>query len=278
MQAEDADLPPVLRLTMFPTFKIFGRTFASYGFFSVLGFLLSLLFIIVMSPRLDTNRENAVYIYVLTVIGGLIGAKVLYLLTVWPAFVSDFLSAGRNFSAFIAKYSSGGMVFYGGLIGGIPTAILVSRSYHTKLTSYFRVFVPAVLLFFGFGRIGCFCAGCCYGKETDLPFSVVFTHSPVAPNGVPLIPTQLFEAAFDFLLFFILLFICVKLKNGILALEIYLTAYSLFRFTIEFFRGDAIRGRLLDLSTSQWISAVVFTVTMVWILKRPAGALEERRM
>ena len=103
MQAEDADLPPVLRLTMFPTFEIFGRTFASYGFFSVLGFLLSLLFIIVMSPRLDTNRENAVYIYVLTVIGGLIGAKVLYLLTVWPAFVSDFLSAGRNFSAFIAK-------------------------------------------------------------------------------------------------------------------------------------------------------------------------------
>ena len=129
-----------------------------------------------------------------------------------------------------------------------------------KACSFFKyadVILPSVALAQGFGRIGCFLAGCCYGKETESIFSVIFQNSEYAPNHVALIPTQLYSSGLDFLHFFLLLLIARNKKEDGQVTACYLIFYSIGRFVIEFFRGDIIRGSVGILSTSQFIS--IFT-------------------
>ena len=123
----------------------------------------------------------------------------------------------------------------------------------------------------GFGRIGCFLAGCCYGKETERVFSVIFQNSEYAPNHVALIPTQLYSSGLDFLHFLLLLLIARNKKADGQVTACYLIFYSIGRFVIEFFRGDIIRGSVGILSTSQFIS--IFTgiagiVLLILVMKR----------
>ena len=117
--------------------------------------------------------------------------------------------------------------------------------------------LPSVALAQGFGRIGCFLAGCCYGKETESVFSVIFQNSEYAPNHVALIPMQLYSGGLDFLHFLLLLLIARNKKEDGQVTACYLIFYSIGRFVIEFFRGDIIRGSVGILSTSQFIS--IFT-------------------
>ena len=117
--------------------------------------------------------------------------------------------------------------------------------------------IPSIALAQGFGRIGCFLAGCCYGKETDSHLSVVFQNSDFAPNHVALIPTQIYSSILDFLHFFILLYVAKHKKAEGEVAACYLILYSIGRFFLEFFRGDIARGNVGILSTSQFIS--IFT-------------------
>jgi phosphatidylglycerol:prolipoprotein diacylglycerol transferase len=123
---------------------------------------------------------------------------------------------------------------------------------------YFDLVMPQIALAQGIGRIGCFLAGCCYGKETDSRLSLVFHESEYAPNGVRLIPTQLYSAAFDIGLFAALLLIDRKKKADGQVAGAYLVLYSVGRFLIEFFRGDLERGTIGVLSTSQFIAIFLF--------------------
>ena len=131
--------------------------------------------------------------------------------------------------------------------------------------------LPSVALAQGFGRIGCFLAGCCYGKETESVFSVIFQNSEYAPNHVALIPTQLYSSGLDFLHFLLLLLIARNKKADGQVTACYLIFYSIGRFVIEFFRGDIIRGSVGILATSQFIS--IFTgiagiVLLILVMKR----------
>ena len=197
------------------------------------------------------------------------GAKVLYILTVIPDIAAAF-NNGHSAAEILKSLMSGGLVFYGGLIGAAAGAYFASRTYGRQLTEFLKVFMPAVCIFHGFGRIGCFLTGCCYGVETASPIGVVFTHSEFAPCGVPLIPVQLIESAGIFILFFILHFYSGKCRHGIAMLLIYIYIYAPFRFILEFFRGDAERGHLGALSTSQWISIflVAFAVAVSYIFAK----------
>lgn len=137
--------------------------------------------------------------------------------------------------------------------------------------------LPSVLLFHMFGRLGCFFAGCCYGREAN--WGVVFMHSLNAPNGVPLIPVQLFEAAFNLLMLVAILIIRPERKRQGLLLPLYLIAYAIGRFILEFFRGDMGRGIFL-FSTSQWISLFVLPIgiaLLVWILRQNGHHSKKRR-
>jgi phosphatidylglycerol:prolipoprotein diacylglycerol transferase len=131
------------------------------------------------------------------------------------------------------------------------------------------------------GRIGCFLTGCCYGKETHLPIGILFHHSSVAPNGVALFPTQLLEAGFEGVMACFLVYAFYRkkaLSKGLLRnpLYVYLISYAVFRFFLEFFRGDAVRGMLFGLSTSQWISLIVIMICLLFIQKDSSVADKSR--
>ena len=136
--------------------------------------------------------------------------------------------------------------------------MLYSRIKGLKFLAYFDMLIPSVALAQGFGRIGCFLAGCCFGRETDSPLGIVFHESRYAPNGVSLVPTQLISSGLDFLHFFILIWYAGRKKADGQIGGLYLILYSIGRFILEFYRGDLIRGNIGSLSTSQFIS--IFTV------------------
>lgn len=161
------------------------------------------------------------------------------------------------------------MTFYGGLIGGVVIfiagyfLILKKRYKEASFTQDILPIAPAcITVAHAFGRIGCFLAGCCYGKETDSFLGIVF---PGLTN--PVYPTQLFEALFLFILTTLLFIIAIK-KRWIHNLSLYLLCYGIFRFLIEFLRGDDRGGLLLGLSPSQFISilAVIASITLFIIL------------
>lgn len=199
---------------------------------------------------------------VLTILaGGFAGAKVLYWITRLPDIPND---------PTILTNLGDGWVVYGGILGGLAAGYVYCKNHGMNFWQWFDLIIPEVALAQGFGRIGCFLAGCCYGVETHSWFSIVFPENSLAPAGVPLFPSQLVMSAFDFALFFFLEWFSSKKKfNGEVG-AVYLIAYSLGRFAIEFFRGDMVRGVVNGLSTSQYIAiaTALFGVIVIIVARK----------
>lgn len=193
--------------------------------------------------------ENHVFNYVIwCVLGGFLGSKILY-------FITDFKDIMANPK--IVLNLADGWVVYGGIIGGIFSAMLYAKIKKLRFLEWFDLLIPSVALAQGFGRIGCFLAGCCYGRETDSVFGIVFHDSSYAPNGVNLLPTQLISSALNFLHFVVLILFARRKKGDGQVGALYLILYSIGRFILEFYRGDLIRGSVGSLSTSQFISLFI---------------------
>jgi phosphatidylglycerol:prolipoprotein diacylglycerol transferase len=170
-------------------------------------------------------------------------------------------------------------VFYGGLLAAFAVAVILIRRYRLPLWTTTDVFAPGIALGHVVGRLGCLLAGCCYGRATDLPWGITFTDPAAAANvgtplGIPLHPTQLYEAGAELL---ILMFLLATERRGRpfpgRTFWSYLLLYAISRFIIEFFRGDD-RGMVFGLSTSQAVSLVVAPVAGAMLLKlrgRTAG-------
>ncbi|MCD8332226.1 MAG: prolipoprotein diacylglyceryl transferase [Oscillospiraceae bacterium] len=252
---------------MLPYIQIFGRQLPTYGVLGVIGVVLGLLLSVLCCKRQGLNREDCAYIYVFGAVGAVVGAKVLYFFTVLPQLVQDVPLLWQAPAQFAAKYLSGGLVFYGGLLGAIGGAALCARYLSLHLRDFFPVFIPAFPLVHAIGRLGCFAAGCCYGKQAS--WGIAFSHSEVAPNGVKLIPTQLFEAAAEVLICLLLLWYARRRSPSMRLLALYFMIYAPVRFLLEFLRGDVVRGGFFGLSTSQWISIPIFLAgVLLWL--RPA--------
>lgn len=247
---------------MYPYINLFGKELPSYGVMSVLGMAAVLLFSAKCRKRLGIPVDDTLHLLLLSVVGALVGAKLLYIITIIPYLAKlypDILSHAFEDSSALLEILLNGYVFYGGLLGALLAAWLYSRKYSVDFTAVGALFAAAAPLFHAFGRVGCFLAGCCYGVESGC--GVVFTHSLNAPNGVSLLPVQLIESAADLMIFFaVLIYQKRKLKGS---LSLYLVSYSLCRFVLEFFRGDIVRGHLLGFSTSQWIAAAVIIVIAI---------------
>ncbi len=229
-------------------FRIGPVTIHGYGLMIGLGVIAALLLAGARAPRKGLDGEVAWRLAMVSLAAGLVGAKLLFYLTNIGEILEDpslLLSLGS------------GLVVYGGILAGVPAAWLYCRKKKLPFLAYFDLLIPSVALAQGFGRIGCFLAGCCYGVQTEGWFHIVFTHSDYAPNGVPLVPTQLLSAAGDFLLAGVLLLIARRNPRRGTVVTGYLVLYGVGRFVLEFWRSDP-RGGLLGLSTSQWIS--IFTV------------------
>ena len=132
---------------------------------------------------------------------------------------------------------------------------------------FFPVLVPAIPLFHAFGRVGCFCAGCCYGVEAPEPWGIAFTHAVAGPNGVPLLPVQLWESGAELVIFVILLWYAARTRARERLLPAYVLLYAPTRFVLEFFRGDSARRLYGPLSTSQWLSLAAIAAAF-WLLYR----------
>ena len=164
-----------------------------------------------------------------------------------------------------------GMTFYGGLIFGVPTFILIYKYYYLRhnepIMDKILIIAPACIsLGHAIGRIGCFLSGCCYGIETDSSLGILF---PGHDHKV--LPTQLIEFGFLLLLAVCLIYLAFRL-NFSYNFIIYLAFYGIFRFIIEFFRGDE-RGQLQGLSPSQYwcIALVIFAIPLYFFLKNYYG-------
>ena len=223
-------------------------TIHGYGLMIGIGIIAAYLMTEHLARKKGMDPDPVFSLLVFGVLGGLAGAKILYWITTLDQILEDpsvLLNIGDGF------------VVYGGIIGGILSGWAVCRVKKIKFLAYLDCATPSIALAQGFGRIGCFLAGCCYGMETDSWCAVTFMNSEFAPNGVPLVPTQIFSGLFDFANFAVLYVISRKNKWDGLTSALYLIFYGIGRFVIEFFRGDLIRGSVGSLSTSQFISIFI---------------------
>ncbi len=253
---------------MFPYIEIFGLTLPSYTLLSLLGGIFAIGYVLLMNQSGRCGKlptEDFVYILMLGAVGVLVGGKVLYVLVTLPQLLQMGGSAWQN-PLVALSLLFGGMVFYGGLFGAFFSTIWYCRRFKISLRLVAGVATPAIPLFHTFGRTGCFSVGCCWGLQW--PFGYVFHHSPVAPNGLTLFPTQLTEAVINAVLFVLLLFLALHWgeNNAWKTFPLYLLLYSVLRFVLEFFRADTIRGVWL-FSTSQWVSIGIWIGLAVWFCR-----------
>jgi phosphatidylglycerol:prolipoprotein diacylglycerol transferase len=223
----------------------------SYGVALACAFLASIWLLRRRAPSFGVAPDAAADLGIWLLLSGLLGAKILLLVVEGPRYL-------RSWADFVEFLRSGG-VFYGGLIGALCALVFLLRKRRIAFWTFADMAAPAAALGHAIGRIGCFLAGCCWGRECSLPWAVTFT-DPVAernvgvPLNVPLHPTQLYESAGLFVLCALLLLLEKRRWPG-QTFAWYLGSYAVLRGTIEFFRGDP-RGSVLGgaVSTSQVIA------------------------
>ena len=240
-------------------FKIGGLTVHGYGFMIALGFILAMILGEYRAKKLGLKDESVIDIAIIAGLTGFAGAKLLFIIVEFDSFIKNPKEV----------LGSSGFVVYGGLIAGFLSPLIYTRIKKLSFLPYIDCAVPGVAFAQGCGRIGCFLAGCCYGKETSAWYGVTFPADCLAPAGVSLIPTQLFSAAGDFI-FEIILFILQrtlykkKKKTSGIVTAVYLMLYAVGRFLIEFLRNDP-RGAVGVLSTSQFIAIFMFAAGAVML-------------
>lgn len=240
-------------------FSIGPVTVHSYGLFTGIALIAALLLACKRAGRKGLNGDICYGILFAGVIFGYFCSKLTFVLVNFKEFLD-------NPKIFL---SQSGFVVIGGLAGGVLAAAVYCKIKKVKFLDYFDLCAPSIAIAQGFGRIGCFMAGCCYGKETDSWIGVTFHHSAYAPNGVKLIPSQLISSALNFVNMFFLLWVAKKTKKKGVVAATYMLTYSVGRFIIEYFRSD-LRGEIGPFSTSQFFSIIIFVagiLFMIWALK-----------
>ena len=253
------------------TIPHFGTiTIYTYGVLLAAAYLLGLQLALTRAKArgLDSTKVMDLGIYI--IISALVGAKLLLLVT-------DFQTFKSNPAELFNLLREGG-VFYGGLIVAVLVALWYIRRVGLPLWTTCDVFAPGIALGHVIGRLGCFFAGCCFGRPTNVPWAITFTNPFAAANvgtplNVPLHPTQLYEAGAELL---ILIFLLVTEKKGRMfpgrTFWLYMLLYAITRYVIEFYRGDE-RGTVGPFSTSQFISLLLapLAVLMLIYLGRLSG-------
>jgi phosphatidylglycerol:prolipoprotein diacylglycerol transferase len=250
---------------MYPIlFRLGSLNIYAYGFFVAIGFLLGFFIAVRRGREEGIPFERIVDLLFYIVLSAIIGSRLLFVLTEFDHY--------RNHPLQIFRIWEGGLVFYGGLILAIAVSIGYLRWNRLPIWKFGDISSLSIALGLFFGRIGCFFAGCCYGKETSLPWGVTFTDTnSLARLNFSLHPTQIYEALGSLAIF---LFLNWKKRRRAFEGEIFwlfILLYSAIRFLIEFLRDDP-RGFLFGevLSTSQGIGffLALASLFMLFYLKR----------
>lgn len=248
-------------------FELGGWPVYSYGLLLAAAYLLGLQMAVVRARRRGLDGAKIMDLGIYLIIAALVGAKLMLVAV-------DFEYFRARPGELLSLVRAGG-VFYGGLLAALAVALWLVRRYRLNMWTTADLMAPGIALGHVVGRLGCLLAGCCYGRPTDVPWGVVFTDPAAAANvgtplGIPLHPTQLYDAGAELL---IMLFLLATERRGKpfpgRTFWWYMLLYGVSRFIVEIYRGDD-RGMMMGLSTSQVVSIAVVPVALVmlWTLAR----------
>jgi phosphatidylglycerol:prolipoprotein diacylglycerol transferase len=250
-------------------FEIGGWPVYSYGLMLALAYLLGLYFAKVRAERLGMDGNKIMDLGIWLIVAALVGAKLMLVIVDFDYFL--------NQPDAIWSLVRAGGVFYGGLLAAFGVALWLVRRYKLNMWTTADLMAPGIALGHVVGRLGCLLAGCCYGRPTDVPWGIVFT-DPAAqanvgtPLGIPLHPTQIYDAGAELL---ILVFLLATERRGKpfpgRTFWWYMLLYAVSRFVVEMYRGDD-RGMMLGFSTSQVVSVVVVPLALVMLARLASRA------
>ena len=241
----------------------------SYGVLLAVAYLAALQLAVVRARRIGVDGSKIMDLGIYLIIAALVGAKAMLIAVDFKYFVTQ----PREMLSLVRA----GGVFYGGLIAALLVAVWLVRRYNLALWTTADLFAPGIALGHVIGRFGCLMAGCCYGRPTSVPWAITFTNPEAAANvgtplGVPLHPTQLYDAGAE--LAILLLLLSTERRGKTFSgrtFWLYVLLYGISRFVIEFFRGDD-RGVILGVSTSQFVSLIAVPVAILMLVRLRARA------
>lgn len=243
--------------------NFFNIAIPSYSLMIILGLIISNIVALNVIKKHQLNLDNFILLETYCLSFGMLGAKLLYLFIIRNA-----IDWSQIFNwSYTKNLLQGGFVFYGGLIGGLAGIFIASFLHKIDVKMYITKLIFCVPLAHGFGRIGCYLSGCCYGMPYSGPFHVEYHNIPYALCEIKLFPIQLVEAVILFLLAIVYFYLAYYNKKSPSLLPIiYFITYAVIRFILEFYRFDTQRGSFWTLSTSQWISLMILTSSLLIIV------------
>ena len=250
---------------MLPFINIFGLSIPMYGIMISIGVGLGAIIAIYFPAKKTIPRQDIFFAFCYAAVGTFIGAKLLYIITILPGLVSMLRTDGFSFEL-VVYYIRYGFIFYGGIIGAIAAVFIYSKKYKLSFIDIIEILIVSVPLIHAVGRIGCFCAGCCYGRPVDPPWGLFFKAGSAAPFGISLFPIQLMESGINAILFIAIFIFSRHSRKAGQLLGFYFTGYGVERFILEYFRYDQA-PILLGLSLSQIISLILIPIGIILLLK-----------
>jgi phosphatidylglycerol:prolipoprotein diacylglycerol transferase len=246
---------------MYPDlFSIGPFTLHTYGLFVAIGFCVGLMITIKLGTSEGIKAQEVMDLGFLIILAAIAGSRIMYILMNIPYYVERPMD--------IFKIWQGGLVFSGGVICVVLTVMWYAKRHDLSFWKLADLWAPAMAIGQGIGRIGCFMAGCCYGRPTGSKWSIVFTDPhALAPLNIPLHPTQLYSAAYALIIFIILILLYSRKKfEGQVFLWL-LVLHSTARLFVERFRGDD-RGILLgsDMSITQAVTLLILIGSIVTLI------------
>ena len=236
----------------------------SYGVLLAAAYLIGLQLGVMRARKAGVDPARVMDLGIYLIIAALVGAKLMLIAVDWDYFRSQ----PRELLSLVRA----GGVFYGGLIAAVAVGLWLVRRYKLPVWTTADLMAPGIALGHVVGRFGCLLAGCCYGRPTDVAWAITFTDPLAAQNvgtplGIPLHPTQLYDAGAELLILGVLLFTERKGKPFAgRTFWMYMLLYGISRFIIEFYRGDPNRGTVMGgLSTSQFVSLLLVPISLVML-------------
>ena len=249
--------------------KIGSFSVPTYGVLVALAFLSALALATRFARQRGMDSEKIVNLGVYCALVGMLGAKLLMI-----ALDPDFRAHPAEIFSLATLQSAG--IFYGGFILAVVFAWFYIRAQHMPVLQTCDVFAPGLAIGHGIGRLGCFAAGCCWGKPTHLPWAVTF-RSPDTTTGVPLNiplhPTQLYEAFGEGIICLILLAVMKRAHKDGAIIGLYLVLYGILRFGVEYLRmHDSSNPLGGPFTLEQWISLIAVAGGVWLLVRKPSPA------
>ena len=227
----------------------------TYGVLVAMGFLVGLWVAARRAPSEGIKPEQVTDLGLWLVVSGMLGGKLFHIIFFWDEFIAGWRAEGL-------RSLREGFVFYGGFIVAALTAVGYARRKRLPLAKLADVLAPSIALGHAIGRLGCFFNGCCYGKPCALPWAVTFP-PPHVMAGIPVHPTQIYEALGNLVIFAGLTALYRRKRFDGQIWWLYVLSYGVLRFLVEFFRGDYETYYFWILTIAHFFAAAMIVLALV---------------